>query len=389
MQLSRRCLKSFCLLVIVVTACQATAQTVNLVPVRKSRPTFTRYDDTTTWALRLKNDAVVESPLLRLRDVATPIQSDPPWWDRAGASIIGLMPVDEKEMVVELSRLQQAIAKSTSVPNIEWSGASEVRVTFKRPAAKLTIDSEVVQASVTTDVAPVQRMVLVQPVVNPNLPPMPPSERDRIVRLVQIGIDRYDTRLRESFDIEIDSGQVTIDQLRGFRSIESITWDAPPSEGINVGKVLGMNAREQVTAMVEVSFVARPLVVCANESLRRGQVIAESDLTLMPAPRNVPINDVFTDLGEVVGKQVQTVLQKERPVARSSVGAVTVVERGDLVEVRVIGGGITIATGAKTLAPGAKGDLIAVETLEPRRKLMARVAGPGIVEIITRPPRVR
>jgi flagellar basal body P-ring formation protein FlgA len=218
---------------------------------------------------------------------------------------------------------------------------------------------------------------------------MPPSERDRIVRLIQIGIDRYDTKLREAYDIEIDPNQSGIDSLRDFRRIDQVTWDSPPAEGINPANVQGMNAREPVTASIDVSFVARPSVVVATSSLRRGHVISMDDVVLMPAARNVPINDVFTDVEAVIGLQVQSVIQKDRPINRTSLGPVVVVERGDLVEVRVIGGGITIATGAKSLAPGAIGDLVAIETLEPKRKLMARVASHGVVEIVTRPPRVR
>jgi flagella basal body P-ring formation protein FlgA len=48
-----------------------------------------------------------------------------------------------------------------------------------------------------------------------------------------------------------------------------------------------------------------------------------------------------------------------------------------------------VATSAKSLSKGAAGDLIAVETLEPRKKIIARVARSGLVEIFTRPPRVR
>jgi len=127
----------------------------------------------------------------------------------------------------------------------------------------------------------------------------------------------------------------------------------------------------------------------ARDSLRRGHILTEGDLELIPAARNVSTDGVVTDIQEIVGLQVQTVLQKHRPVTRSSVAPVIVIERGDLVEVRVIGGGVQVATAAKSLAQGAQGALIPIETIEPRRKLLARVAGPGKVEILTRPPRVQ
>lgn len=360
------------------------AQNVNLVPVRKTPQAIARYDENTQWSLQLKHDAVISSPLLRLRDVAVPVESNPPWWHRAGASIIGLMPLNEHEMIVERSRLMEAVARSTSIPHIQWLGATEVRVVYRRPIEKTPSVIQTVSAESTIESSPVVAVARKR-----ELPPMPPSERDRIIRLIQIGIDRYDSRLRESFDITIDPNQEGIESLRDFRQIDLVTWESAPTEGLNVAKVDGMNPREPVSAMIEISFVTRPLVVVAKEAFRKGHILSESDLVLMPAARNVLISEVLTDMNDAIGLQVQAVIQKERPVSRTAVGPVIVVERGDLVEVRVMGGGITIATGAKTLAPGAKGDLIAVETLDPKRKLMARVAGPGVVEIITRPPRVQ
>jgi len=371
----------------------ACGQTVNLIPIRNVPQAITQYDETTQWALQLKPDAVIHSPLLRLRDIAIPIEPNPPWWDRAGASIVGLMPLHEREMTVDRNRLMEAVAKSTSTPNIQWSGADEIRVVFRReivknPAVVQTVSAqqELQPTSISSESTVSMTPIVPIPAV---VPAMTPSERDRITRLVQIGIDRYDNQLREAFDIEVDPTQMGIETLRDFRRVDSVSWDTPPTEGWNQATVKGMNSREAVTAIIEVSFTARPLVVVPRDSLRKGHILSESDLTLMPAARNVSISDVITDMSEAVGLQVQTVIQKDRPLSRSMVGPVIIMQRGDLVEVRVVGGGVTVATGAKTLAPGAKGDLIAIETLEPRRKLMARVAGPGIVEIITRPPRVQ
>ncbi len=101
------------------------------------------------------------------------------------------------------------------------------------------------------------------------------------------------------------------------------------------------------------------------------------------------MSDALVDIDDVIGLQAQTLLTKGKPILKNNVGPVMLVERGDLVEVRVVGGGITIATSGRSLDRGAQGALIPVETLDPRKKLMARVAAPGIVEIITRPPRVQ
>ncbi len=367
---------------VLALAFQATvsAQGVTLIPVRKSPPEMSSFDESTTWALHVKSETTIHSPLLRLRDVATPSNPSSPWWDRAGAAIIGLMPVDEQDMVVERSRLVDAVARSTSMPQIQWSGAETVRVTFRRklPAASGPIPTVQLTASQSSSSKKV-----------PSVAPITPSERERITKLIQYAVDRYDGSLRNDFDITIDPQQPTIETFRDLRRVDSIAWELQPSEGTAIGQVVGMNSRQPVTAAIEIKFTARPLIVVAREGLRRGAIVSEADLILLPAGRSVSTTDVLTEISDAVGMQVQTVLQKGSPVMRSAIAPMTVVERGDLVEVHVVGGGITIATGAKSLAAGAQGDLIPVETLEPRRKLMARVAGIGIVEIITRPPRVQ
>ena len=385
-----------CVFVCIGHASPGLAQGVNLIPVRKSVTPSAQGNPVLPWSLHLKDRVTVSSPLLRLRDVVNPIDSDPVWWDRAGASIIGLMPVDKHVMAIPRTRLIDAMSRSTITPEIMWSGANEVQVTFERradDAAPLVTQVSVQSLAPTPSsktVAPAQWMVAPTATdVDPSLPTIPPSERDRIVRLIHIGIDRYDSQMRATYDIEIDRDQSGIDKLRDFRRIDLVTWQSSPTEGTNIIKVDGMNGREPVSTVVEVSLVSRALVVVAKESFRRGYVLTESDLALMPAQRNVSIADVLTDPSDAIGMQVQSVLQKDRPISRSSIGAIVVIQRGDLIEVRVLGGGISIATSATALAPGAKGELIAVETTQPRRKLMARVADAGIVEIVTRPPRVQ
>jgi flagella basal body P-ring formation protein FlgA len=362
----------------------AFAQDIALIPVRKSTTSLARRDESAPWNLNLKKDVVVHSPLLRLRDVAEPADPSSPWWDRPGAAIIGLMPIDDHEMIIDRERLIQAIERSFAKPDIQWSGATEVRVSFHRE--KISLDGAIPQALVDTPTVAASSMA--SKIVSVK-PPMTPTERERVTRLIQYAIDRYDVKLRDAFEIEIDTSQASIDSLSDLRRVDTVNWEATPTEGQNLAKVIGVNSREPITALIEITLSARPLVVVTKEGIRRGQVISEADLELIPAARNVSADDVLTDINDAIGFQAQITLQKNRPIPRSSIAPVTVIERGELVELRVVGGGITVATGAKSLAPGAHGDLIPIETLDPRRKLMARVAGPGQVEILTRPPRVR
>ncbi len=360
----------------------AHAQGVALIPIRKSPSPQSRFDESTQWALHLKGEVQIHSPLLRLRDLASPPDPSAPWWDRVGNSVIGMMPVDGQTMIVERERLKEAVARSTSMPNIQWSGASEIKVTLHRePEPGKTeprATSHVAPAVLTTDhsVAKPRHTIV-------------PSERDRIVRLIQYAIDRYDVNLSESFDIEIDPNQSALDEMIDLRRVDTIMWDMEPHAGINDAKITGMNSREPIESPVEVGLKVRPLVVCATSGLRRGHILTATDLELIPAPRNLSLDGVVTDIDEIVGLQVNNVLLQHRPITHSLVGPVVVIQRGELVELRVVGGGVTVATTAKSLAQGATGDLIPIETVDPRKKLMARVIAAGQVEIVTRPPRVQ
>jgi flagella basal body P-ring formation protein FlgA len=370
------------------------------------------------YSLRLHSNATVASPLIRLRDVAAPLGTPSAWWDRAGGVVIGMMPIDGGEMVIERDRLNIAIDQDASIPPIGWSGPSTVRVKLVPPKAnplagsKLSpivsnpvqqTDASTVRGdlSATSATAPMQAGVVdandafasnatvSAKVPVSDLPPLNSPDSDRIIRLIQFAIDRADLSLRDVYDIEIDPDQIALRTLAEIRRIDRIEFITRPTEGQVPATIFGMTTRNPISQTLEVRFITRPMVVVPRDNLRRGQVITAADLTLIPAPRGYPLESAITKIEDVVDMQVVNALPKDRPIASSSITRPVLIERGDLVEVHVVGGGVTVATSARSLSKGAAGDLIAVETLEPRKKIIARVARSGLVEVFTRPPRVR
>jgi len=373
-------------------------------------------------ALQLHADCVLTTPLIRLRDVASPIGDQSGWWDRAGNGVVGMMAVDSTEMVIDRARLISALNNDSSAPHIDWTGPESVRIRFIRtpsharqdqsptPGYQAAGNAEAVSATaVVTDYQPDSKVSQVSgvalglstQVMTGQSLPMPekaapsqmaeltPVDADRLIRLIQFAIDRFDITLRESYDIDIAPQQISLRQLADVRRVDKIDFLSAPTEGPVVATVYAMTSRQAITGKVEIHFTARPLVVVPRDSLRRGHIISRSDLMLKPAPRGLPIASTLIDLEDAVDMQVVNVLQKDRPILSTSISRPILIERGDLVEIQVIGGGIMVATSGKSLSQGAAGDLIAVETIETRKKVMARVARPGLVEIATRPPRVR
>jgi flagellar basal body P-ring formation protein FlgA len=395
---------SICLMVLLCVT-HAGAQTPTSINGRIEPLPTTGVTHAIDYSLRMNNVCNVSSPLIRLRDVAAPVGPASSWWERAGGVIIGMMPIDGGEMVIERDRLIAAIDQDASIPKIAWTGADSVRV--KMVAAHASkVDAPNVSMPVagtvahTNAVAPsAESSVVLSTATTPmrdasandttNLPALNSNDSDRVVRLIHFAIDRVDLSLRDSYDITIDPAQSALQNLADVRRVDRIEFLSTPTEGMILSKVFGVTSRHEIDQTIQVSFAARSMVVVPRDNLRRGQIIKAADLILVPAPRGFPIESAVKNIDDAVDMQVVNVLQKDRPISLSSITRPVIIERGDLVEVHVIGGGVTVATSARSLAKGAMGDLIAVETLEPRKKIIARVARSGLVEVFTRPPRVR
>jgi flagella basal body P-ring formation protein FlgA len=87
--------------------------------------------------------------------------------------------------------------------------------------------------------------------------------------------------------------------------------------------------------------------------------------------------------------EVRTTLRADQPISIGNIGSPILIHRGDLVELRVLSGGVTVKTNAKSLGDGSESDLVEIETMRPRKRLVARVVQTGLVEIVTRSPAMR
>jgi len=125
--------------------------------------------------------------------------------------------------------------------------------------------------------------------------------------------------------------------------------------------------------------------------MRRGQTVTLHDLQYEPySVEGVGLPaDVVSTPEELVGLEVVGLVRSGVALTRDAFAAPRVVRRGELLEVQVGGGGVRVTTGAKALADGAVGELIEIETLQPKRRLLAKVVNSSLVEIITRAPRVQ
>lgn len=154
-------------------------------------------------------------------------------------------------------------------------------------------------------------------------------------------------------------------------------------------RVRGRLSRNAVFMDVMLQRVPYPMVVTASTGVQRGQILRASDLQLTPVAFDKVKPSMARDIDEVVGMQLSRSVRPGGFVQRQIVGTPVLIERGEVIEVRVRGGGITITTQGKALQDGRGDEVVEVEISNTRKRVFARVAAQGVCEIATRTPTVR
>jgi flagella basal body P-ring formation protein FlgA len=343
-------------------------------------------DANTRWAFRALSPVTIHSPIIRLGDVVQPLDPNLAAWQRLRRSIIGLVPIGGQPMTIQRDRLAKAIRAAEATPlQIDWIGPTSINVVYRQSLASAQ-DHPTRQVSYDAD--PLYSAAGPASSTARAVEPLPKMEADRILRWITLAIQRQYPSLAETYRIEIDRKQHQLVALNSIGGVTSIEIPHPIREGPCRMHVVARSVDGPVKADVDAVFAAHPTVAVPRKGLPRGHRIQSGDMTIKPLPSEEVEQDFVIDPDDAIGMEVRKALRADSPVSRGDLGAPILVHRGDRIEIRVVGGGITITTNAKALANGSESDLIEIETMQPRKRLLARVVQPGLVEIITRAPRV-
>lgn len=182
--------------------------------------------------------------------------------------------------------------------------------------------------------------------------------------------------------------QEAYQDFESIAGVEAVTCLHSLREGLCKFRLQGRGLDGPIDLVVGLHLTAKPVVVAPKKSFPRGHRLALQDLHLI----SIEVGDVeerqFDSLQQLVGMEVSKSLRLNRPILISDVRQPTLVHRGDLLDLRVVGAGIVITTAAKALEDGPLNGLVEVETLRPRKRKIARVVASGVVEILSRPPQV-
>lgn len=172
--------------------------------------------------------------------------------------------------------------------------------------------------------------------------------------------------------------------LNQRRLIKGIAGGSEPWDGRQEFQIVVGTPDGDKEVTVEAIIKQPPLVVAANKPLRQGQIVHDDDLELVPLPLNSKIKaqDCNTEFSGLVGKELRKAVSTGQAITRFDVGSPRIVDKGDLIKVELVSGSILIEANAKCLEPGGMNDLVQVEVLPQKKKLVAQVVGEYRVRVV-------
>ncbi|MCM2370452.1 flagellar basal body P-ring formation chaperone FlgA [Aporhodopirellula aestuarii] len=357
-------------------------------------------DENTKWQFVSRESITLHGSLIRLKDVIRPLEPNLVAWQRLADSTIGLMPVDGSDAKISRDRLAQLIARAEATPSrIKIYGPETIVV--RQSSAPLTANApKIIRTGYSSEQG--SASVEIEPMSGSETIDDADIDHELVERLQQYVLATIRNQFRdiyESFEIEITFDPEQLDQLKETQGVRHLSfvdevpaWSHEMVDPVVVrARIHGRAVREDCKGIANLTLKPYPGVVTARQSLQRGQRVSAGDLHYQPYSNkgiSLPA-DVVRRPEDIIDMEVVGLIRGGVPLSQSGFAPPRVIRRGDLLEVQVGGGGIRVTTAAKSLSDGAIGDLIEIETLSPKRRLLAKVVHSSLVEIMTQAPHVR
>ena len=134
-----------------------------------------------------------------------------------------------------------------------------------------------------------------------------------------------------------------------------------------------------LTVTAEVALPAA--VVVATHAVPRGAIVRASDIELQRVSAETPVAGTFQTAAEVVGKEATKSIAPGQMLDGNYLRPQILVHSGEVVTLYGRNSGITVRMTARAQENGAQGELVSVESILDRKRLLARVCGLQEVEI--------
>jgi flagella basal body P-ring formation protein FlgA len=300
--------------------------------------------------------------LLQLPIAPTPREGSPQAWTRADV-------------------VQHLELRGLHATAIRWMGPDRTQLRRGKP-----IDSSLTTSNPSSNSPQMSRVSQ----TIPGRPQSPAFIQERAVKQAEMLIGQAITEYvtlksgdRTAWRINLTIPPQFASLMQVKTNIVSIGGGQEPWEGTQ-DFVLEVKDRGALVAVpIRATLQLPPMIVTSKRSMRREEVISAECLTYSPIPQrgSADPSDYFTDVDQLVGKQMRRSVATGQPIESQFVGDAIVVTRGELVEVESISGDVVVTTSGRASESGAVGDLIGIELLPSRKRINASVTAPMKVRV--------
>ena len=331
--------------------------------------------------VKLRERIAPKASVVRLGDVAEITAADRQEARRLAAVPLMPAPAPGTEQFLRQREVADMLAANgIELDDIHWSGAEQVAV-----AAAAGVRTAAIEETTEGDTgAPANRRaeILAGVKATPATPQLDAAKADELkVMMGRILGDfvKAKSGRSEMGRIEFKATEQQLAKVAGAMSLPVCSGGSEPWTGRQKFTLsfATANGTVQMPVYADVAEAAMPVVV-AIRPVARGNVITGADLEVRmiePTARTAGQRATFDSVEAIIGMEARKLLQADEVVLADQVQSPVLVKRGELITVGSQSGGIRVRTSARAAQDGAKGDLIAVESLESKQKYDARVVG--------------
>ena len=237
-------------------------------------------DTSTRWGLRSLGSVSIASPIVRLGDVAAPLDPNMAGWQRLSRITIGLVPLDGHPMKIDRRRLAEVIRGVEATPNvIDWVGPEEIVVEFS-PNSKDRSDP-----IATTGYQSVQDQIVVGTRVRrqqegavKSAARLSASEKKKVMQWIRRGLTSFRPDVLADYAIDVDASQPGLANLKSLAAVTNLEILETVREGEVDCRLSARGVSGVVVAEFRLLLQLHPQVVVPRSSLARGEQIDATDV---------------------------------------------------------------------------------------------------------------
>ncbi len=307
--------------------------------------------------IRFRPHARCDHSVVRLGDVADIITVDRS--ERSALAAIELGPATATRQMLESRDVQERLAaQGVKLVDHQFSGARAIAVELagERPGGRRPLSKSAANLANT-------------------------AVAEAIVAHLKTTVDAD-----EEWSVEVAMSAEQAQTVAAGNRRASATGGRDPWTGAQEFLVTVPGAAKGTALHVSADVKRAPRAVVAINQIARGETVRENDVELARIKAGSSPRASFQSLEDVVGKEAVRNIAPGQVLDTQYLRSPLLVRAGDVVDLFARSGGVQVRTKARARDAGGHGDLIDVELLGDRRKLLARVCGIQEVEILAAAP---